>query len=234
MSAFVWLLQFRLKLNLDALFVWLAVQYTWGCLVITLLLELRHVKDWVQHNSLGFCYGFVLCSVRSVWWMWKIRAVIPTLVLLQDTLMYFHFAAFSKNQVEKNFNADSRLFPEYGPCVLCWGPEQSYDALAIVTLEAGSLFFGPCGVIPSIQELGLSVNNNYNDRDRLLPQHATVMVRLYPFFLNFKAREEHKGWTVAQSANLGVLPAKKNKARQKKRKKEKTNKQAKTDKLWTF
>ena len=25
---------------------------------------------------------------------------------------------------------------------------------------------------------------------------------------NFNAQEEHKGWTVAQSANLGVLPTK--------------------------
>ncbi len=53
--------------------------------------------------------------------------------------------------------------------------------------------------------------------------------------------KEHKGCTVAQSANLGVLPAK-NKTKQDKKKKERknkqtnkqANKQAKTDKLWTF
>jgi len=28
---------------------------------------------------------------------------------------------------------------------------------------------------------------------------------------NFNAQEEHKGWTIAQSANLGVLPTKEKK-----------------------
>jgi len=28
---------------------------------------------------------------------------------------------------------------------------------------------------------------------------------------NFNEQEEHKGWTIAQSANLGVLPAKEKK-----------------------
>ncbi len=49
----------------------------------------------------------------------------------------------------------------------------------------------------------------------------------FVFFIyeNFNAREEHKGWTVAQSANLGVLPAKTNKQKNKTKKKERKNKQ---------
>jgi len=30
-------------------------------------------------------------------------------------------------------------------------------------------------------------------------------------YRNFNAQEEHKGWTIAQSANLGVLPTKEKK-----------------------
>ncbi len=61
----------------------------------------------------------------------------------------------------------------------------------------------------------------------------------YFFNENFNAREEHKGWTVAQSANLGVLPAKKQtnkKAKQdkKERKKKQTNKQSNQQKQTNF